>query len=390
MAAFPAEIVESFLFYLDTGKDKETSLVSCAQVSQTWRSIAQRLLFAEVKITAQSSKAEAFANAITGSPHLSQLVNKLTFDVDNCTAPPLKSTLDILQTLVHVRDLHFVKDSDVREFFPTSSTGDAVWHPDLISALRITLSSPLLTNLGLSSLTLFPVSLFASCTGLVHLVIDHCTFNGLDDVVTTSSPKAQPKAFWFATTVSRQAEFELLEWMMKPSAVLDLSQVEQLFVSNTSEEPRSYEIVCKFIAMVGPSIKQLLTGPSWDVPTTTFPAARLVKLNTLDISILPRNETNAVEWAVNVLSCLAEPGLLEELTLQYRAPRASHIPELEPLDGCLSSGRFRNLKDLLVMLYITPEQDGPALVSMLRGMFPTLRTGCLRVNTYLTSGPLLA
>ncbi|TFK71241.1 hypothetical protein BDN72DRAFT_856391 [Pluteus cervinus] len=312
MVTLAPEIVEIFLSFINEDENRLSNLSSCALVCQTWRSIAQPLLFSEIYVTASPYFAQergciknsgALVTTLNRhAPHLSQLVSR--YRVIGTGGEAYKDVVAITRTLTHLQDLQIS-----RSLTQNSGAGVTV---ALQRVLPIALSSTRLTKLRIFHINDFPIHLFQHCRALRHLSIEHTTLAGLDEPVTKPKERIQLHTFTYGSMQSR-SERRVLPWLTNSSCPFDLSEL-RVFLGSPTEH-----II------------------------TLFPSSRLDNLRAIEIPIKAGHEKDSVSWTIGVLSNLVAP---------------------EP---------FQNLEKVAVIAYLNRESTDHESTTVLPRSFPLLR-----------------
>ncbi|TFK70153.1 hypothetical protein BDN72DRAFT_566774 [Pluteus cervinus] len=357
MVEIPPEIVELFLYQLNASEKRKTNLKNCCIVSHTWRSIAQPLLFSSLTLHTETSNTETLAETVIQSPQLIPYVDYF------CISGRIDSAYD---TIINVARIAANLNPCTLQLWWTFSRvrRRVELHSSIISILPSLLSSTRLTTLHLLNVTNFPATFFRHCTVLTALSLSCCTFSETDQPDSTLSIRlTRPKLHNLTLLADKPSPEELhfLDWCIQPYCPLDLSELKVF--TNASMPTQAFEIVCRFVKVIGRSLEamsvdpnHLHLGPTYIFPP--FPAEGLCNLRSLTITMVLAYMTPTTvhfSWVIDLLSNLPKPNLLNQLILDcvFNLPGRPR-PDIRPhdwdeLDRVLSLAAFANLENLVIM-----------------------------------------
>ncbi|TFK68429.1 hypothetical protein BDN72DRAFT_841811 [Pluteus cervinus] len=351
MVYFLPELVEAVLGHIDKENELLEARHICSVVSRTWSSAARPPLFSEVHLNNKSLSPETDRGVISSrilaeSPHTLKWINKLVLSAS--LDVPNSILADVARATTNLQSFNLSQET------PTDSNLDR----DFASALPNTLSSIRLTTISLFGIRNFPIQLFRHCIVLGHLTIKDCTFYSAKETpnILPATPKPHLR-FLLVSTPAHQHSINILEWLLTPHCPFDLSQLQVLFVADRSGQLNAYDVVCQFVSMVSSTLKHLFLDPIAALDESSFslfPAANLLNLQTLEVSITQREGGHDAQWAVYCLSHLPRPRMLACLVLHYGTTDNLYTSEFDQLATQVSSSPFDKLHIRILLHHDLP------------------------------------
>ncbi|TFK64591.1 hypothetical protein BDN72DRAFT_260056 [Pluteus cervinus] len=253
---FPIELVENVLEHAYAEYrplEKPVTLYQCALVCQTWRIIAQSLIFSECVLSLGSPQIESLKRDDT----IRHLVRRVWVNVvSGSSVNELSGLLPGLQEVYVLSQLDelFTFLSDPHTELPK---------PFMLANDTFVLGN--LTSFGLSSIS-FPLKLFRHCTSLRELKINRCVFEHEDDADSLHAPQ-QLMLHSFHLRAHTHQEMDVISWMLSSNSPFNWTQLTTLRVCNQTHKFKTHKLVEALVERCASTLEDLMVEPPNGYPS---------------------------------------------------------------------------------------------------------------------------
>ncbi|KAF9461435.1 hypothetical protein BDZ94DRAFT_1310581 [Collybia nuda] len=323
-------------------KSDKKALKKVSLISRSFCDPCRKHLFARLELDCRRVKRiKAFHRILTLNPDLAhnpRYLNLIIYEGSNDKVLPL-----ILRALNNLRSISW----QVPQAEPLSWTA---FQPSLKTALIERLQAPGLSNIDISHVTGFPLSLFSVCTDLKKLTLTDifsptCIYHevSLEENV---RPKAWLQSLSISSTFNADHSFARVFTHLLTS--VEISQLRQLHVGSVRRDDEILECQ-KVIEASAYSLKELtlIVKFTFMTPQRAFDLNSVTSLRRLTIKMA--QNPRMLEWLQSIL--LSANNSLEHVKLSLfdqlvAEENQSVLTKLTDIDDTLADPRFENLRSV--------------------------------------------
>ncbi|KAF8807930.1 hypothetical protein BYT27DRAFT_7256470 [Phlegmacium glaucopus] len=240
MSAFPTEIFDAILSY-----SSYSTLLTTSSVNSTFHLITRKYLFSSISLKRTvynrdtASRARTFLSLLKRIPDLANCVRRIhidffgknLYDSSNDLVPDAKPLITVLSRLPRLNIISLRgRDSTIS---PPSWLDWEEVCVELRQAFARTFRSPLVSEIKISHIHNFSLSIFVGCHSLKHLslnvVSSRKSLPSQSDI--GSRPRLKSLVLRHSFTVTNKHNKANLEWLFSPQGIFDISQLGKFVFS---------------------------------------------------------------------------------------------------------------------------------------------------------------